>query len=184
MPNCRDIRLYADYNAWFNGRLYAAAATLPAQELAAPRGAFFGSILGTLNHIMVADIMWLKRFAALPAAHPELDPIRALPQPRALDQILHDDLHSLAAQRQLMDETIRRWTEALTEADLAYVLPYRNSKGQPYARRLGDLLLHFFNHQTHHRGQTTTLLMQAGVNVGVTDLLARIPDLRESDTAD
>src|SRR3546814_11908790 len=78
MPTLADLRLLADYNAWINPRLYQAAA-LPAADAAAPRGAFFGSLLGTLNHIAVGDILWLTRFADHPAGYPALDPVRVLP---------------------------------------------------------------------------------------------------------
>ena len=69
--------LMADYNQWMNTRLYDAAAKLSAAELERDRGAFFGSILGTLNHLAVTDIMWLQRFSAHPSNHRSLDPVRA-----------------------------------------------------------------------------------------------------------
>lgn len=177
MPNRRDIHLLADYNAWFNGELYTACATLPAAELAAPRGAYFGSILGTLNHIAVADVMWLHRFATLPGTHRALDPVLGIPLPTSLDQTLHTGLPALRELRQTLDHAILAWAGELSDADLDHMLDYRNVKGQPFRRHLGSLLLHFFNHQTHHRGQVTTLLTQAGVDVGATDLATRIPDV-------
>lgn len=170
------IRLLAAYNSWMNTRVYDAAAKLPAQALAADRKAFFRSIIGTLNHLVVADSIWLKPFAEHPAQHPELDALRAAPIPSALDQMLHADLAGLRAHRTALDATIERWTAALTAQDLAHVLHYANMKGVPAQKRFGTLLMHFFNHQTHHRGQVSTLLFQAGQDVGVTDLLALIPD--------
>src|SRR3546814_18490448 len=82
-----------------NERLYAAAATLPADELARDRGAFFGSILGTLNHLVVADTIWLQRFAKLPAQHAALDAVRALPAPERLDDMPFPEFDALAAHR-------------------------------------------------------------------------------------
>lgn len=168
--------LLASYNRWMNERLYAAAGTLPAAELARERGAFFGSILGTLNHLVVADTIWLQRFARLPGRHPALDPVRALPAPAALDAVPFPDFAELGAHRRRLDAIVEDWIGALDEADLRRSLDYANTRGHRFRRELGALLAHFFNHQTHHRGQATTLLSQAGVDVGVTDLLALIPD--------
>lgn len=168
--------LMAAYNEWINAGLYAAAARLPVEELARDRGAFFGSLLGTLNHIVVADIIWLKRFAAHPANPVALDPVRALPQPAALNAILFTELDALKERRMLLDAAITHWAGALTATDLNHVLDYANTKGVKSRKRFASLVMHFFNHQTHHRGQATTLLFQAGQDVGVTDLLALIPN--------
>jgi uncharacterized damage-inducible protein DinB len=167
--------LMADYNQWMNARIYDAAARLSAAELERDRGAFFGSILGTLNHLVVTDIMWLQRFSAHPANHRSLDPVRAMRTPESQRATLCSDLASLRALRVELDEIIGRWVRELSANDLAQTLEYRNSKGVVFNRRLILLVQHLFNHQTHHRGQTTTLLFQAGVDVGVTDLLTLIP---------
>jgi uncharacterized damage-inducible protein DinB len=170
------ITLLARYNAWMNNKLYDAAASLPPGELAAQRGAFFGSLLGTLNHIAVGDTIWLKRFAAHARFAAALAPITALPTPAALDQPLFDTLAGLRERRDFLDRLVLDWTSALGESDLEAVISYRRMNGETNHRQLGMLLLHFFNHQTHHRGQATTLLSQAGVDVGVTDLLMLIPE--------
>jgi uncharacterized damage-inducible protein DinB len=170
------IRLLASYNAWMNARVYEAAAQLPAQALAADRGAFFGSILGTLNHLVVADTIWLKRFATHPAQHPVLEPLRQTTMPAALNQILFSELPALRVHRGRMDAIISEWIAGLTETDLQHVLHYANTRGVPAQKRFDSLLLHFFNHQTHHRGQLSTMLFQAGQDVGITDLLALIPN--------
>ena len=170
------IRLLADYNRVMNEKLYAAAAKLPPAELAADRKAFFGSLLGTLNHLVVTDTLWWKRCAAHPAGHKALDPIRALAAPAALNQILFTELAPLAGRRVLIDAALIDWSRALTEADLEHKLEYRNVQGVPSRRSFATLVLGVFNHQTHHRGQASTLLTQAGVDLGVTDLLPLIPD--------
>ncbi|QWF71872.1 DinB family protein [Methylomonas paludis] len=170
------ISLMANYNSWMNAKLYSAAGQLATEELLADRGAFFGSILGTLNHIVVADTIWLKRFAAHPGQHFALEPIRQLPAPVSLDQLLCTDISSLAERRYWLDAIITTWTQSLTETDLDHILPYTNTKGIPADKVFFSLLMHFFNHQTHHRGQATTLLFQLGIDVGVTDLLALIPN--------
>jgi len=176
MPALAHLKLLATYNAWMNAKVYDAAAKLPAQELAADRGAFFGSILGTLNHLVVADTIWLKRFATHPAQHPALEPLRKTAMPAALNHLLFAELPALRAHRDRLDAAISEWIAALTDADLQHVLHYANTKGVPAKKHFGTLLVHFFNHQTHHRGQAGTLLFQAGQDVGITDLLALIPD--------
>jgi uncharacterized damage-inducible protein DinB len=168
--------LLATYNEWMNAKLYEAAARLSADELMAERGAFFGSIFGTLNHLVVADTVWLKRIAQAFAHFKALDPVRALPMPTALDQQLFDDLTSMLKRRSELDGVLNQWAGVLTQSDLGEVLEYASMKGVVSRKRLGLVLMHVFNHQTHHRGQATTLLFQAGQDVGVTDLLVRIPN--------
>jgi uncharacterized damage-inducible protein DinB len=172
----RHVQLLARYNRWMNHKLYDACAGLSAQALAQDRGAFFGSILGTLNHLVVTDTMWLRRFAQLPARHPQLDPIRALPVENRLDAILFTGLAPLRERSALIDAALLDWTAVLTEDDLSHCLHYANSKGVESEREVRSLLLHLFNHQTHHRGQATTLLSQAGAHIDVTDLLVLLPD--------
>ena len=176
MDILKHVRLLAQYNQWMNQKLYETAAKLAPEQLAENRKAFFGSLLGTLNHITVGDIIWLKRLGTHPAAHPSLNPVRQLEQPTALSQILHHDLASLSDARGKLDTTIIAWAGELSVPDLDHVLEYRNMKGVPQRKLFGTLVLNLFNHQTHHRGQATTLLFQAGMDVGVTDLLALIPE--------
>jgi uncharacterized damage-inducible protein DinB len=169
------VVLMAAYNRWMNDQVYAAAARLPATAISEDRGAFFGSILGTLNHLLIADTIWLHRFATHPSRFAALEPIRTSQPPRDLRATAHEDLPSLRAAREQLDGLIDAWVGELSEADLDHVLSYANTQGVASRRRFGSLLMHFFNHQTHHRGQVSTLLTQAGVDVGVTDLLAMIP---------
>lgn len=176
MSVCEHVRLMASYNEWMNGQVYVAAATLPEEELALDRQAFFGSILGTLNHLVVADTIWLKRFCGHGAGFEALAPVKSLAMPTSLDQILHPDLDSLRAKRRILDNVILALAAEVTENDLARTLHYTSTKGVPAAKNFFSVLMHFFNHQTHHRGQVSTLLFQAGVDVGVTDLITRIPD--------
>ena len=176
MEALQHIRLMAHYNQWMNAKLYAAAAKLSPEELARDRGAFFGSLLGTLNHLAVADIIWLQRLASHPARHRSLEWVRAIETPASLDPIFHHELAGLAASRVRLDAAMIEWTAELSGADLDHVLAYRNMSGAERHKRFGSLVLHLFNHQTHHRGQATTLVCQAGVDVGVTDLLAVIPE--------
>jgi uncharacterized damage-inducible protein DinB len=170
------FELLATYNQWINSKVYEAASRLSEQELARDRGAFFGSILGTLNHLVVADTIWLKRFATHPSCLASLREVADLPSPTSLDQIPFKDLASLSDHRFWLDQKIINWIAELSDGDLDFVLSYSNTKGVPANKRYSSLVLHFFNHQTHHRGQISTLLSQAGEDVGVTDLLALIPE--------
>jgi uncharacterized damage-inducible protein DinB len=170
------MRLLAQYNQWMNQKMYDAAAQLPADRLAEHRGAFFGSLLNTLNHLVATDIIWGHRLSAHPAAQRALAPIVRMERPGALNQIIHEDLPALWETRQKLDGVLIDWTGALSLSDLDYVLEYRNMKGVPQRKLYGSLVLNLFSHHTHHRGQATTLLSQFGLDVGVTDLLALIPD--------
>ena len=170
------FKLLATYNQWINAKMYDAAAHLSAEEQARNRGAFFGSILGTLNHIVVGDTIWLKRFATLSSSRASLHEVVDLPNPSSLNQILFEDLATLSEHRARLDSLTIRWVGELSEGDLDVVLSYRTTKGVPVSKRFSSLILHFFNHQTHHRGQVSTLLSQAGQDVGVTDLLLMIPE--------
>ncbi|MDO9600242.1 MAG: DinB family protein [Azoarcus sp.] len=165
----------AEYNRWMNVRLYDAAARLSEVQLFEDRGAFFGSLFDTLNHIAVADTIWLHRFSQ----HPDLswlkDLMAGFPRPSSLRQRLAQSLPDLRAYREKADDVISAFAARITEAQLEASLRYANTSGQAQVRSFGGLVQHFFNHQTHHRGQATTLLFQAGVDVGVTDLLSIIP---------
>lgn len=175
------VRMMARYNQWMNSRLYQIAASMSEAELKADKGAFFGSVLGTFNHVAVGDTIWLQRFATHPARHSALDPVRELPPPASLNQMLYSELEQLVVYRDMLDKLIVLWSAELSEADLDHVLHYKNTKGLAFNKPFFSLVMHFFNHQTHHRGQATTLFSQAGIDVGVTDLLALIPDFPQVD---
>jgi len=164
--------LMASYNRWMNERLYEAAAKLPETEVTRDRDAFFGSILQTLNHIAVADTIWLRRFAAASPGSWLNEALLPFQQPTSLRQEIGRTLAELRSYRESLDKLIIDWAAGLTAEQLSQTLSY----GQQQTRHFGSLVTHFFNHQTHHRGQATTLLFQAGVDVGVTDLVAVIPN--------
>lgn len=164
----------ADYNRWMNLRLYEAAAKLSEAQVFEDREAFFGSLFDTLNHIAVADLIWLYRFTQ----HQGLDEFGSsmlgFPNPTSLRQRVAHSLPELGELRTRLDGVICNLASLVTEQHLAETLGYANTAGQKQAKNFGLLLQHFFNHQTHHRGQATTLLFQAGIDVGVTDLNALI----------
>lgn len=150
----------ARYNRWMNERLYAACAGLPDAVRREDRGAFFRSIHGTLNHGLLGDRLWMGRFLDRPFAV------------RSLDQELHADFDELRRERAVTDAEIESWAAELREEALAAPFAFRSvSPGRDHVFPLWLLVTHFFNHQTHHRGQLSTLLSQCGVDPGVTDLI-------------
>ena len=171
--------LMADYNQRMNNQLFEAADKLTTEELCADRGAFFTSILGTLNHILVGDLIWLSRFSSHSNSYRSLADLSELPKPAGLSDVIYPELSSLRDARSRVDSSIKRWlAEEVKEADFSKSLAYANTKGVVSERNFGELLFHLFNHQTHHRGQVTTLLNQQGIDVGTTDFLIDIPDMK------
>ncbi|GAB3485253.1 DinB family protein [Marinomonas epiphytica] len=171
------FQLMAEYNQWMNNNIYQAASTLSQDDLKKDRGAFFGSILGVLNHITVGDLIWLHRFAQCPEPFSSLEVMKNYPAPTQLDAWIADDIVPLQALRQTLDKAIVSFIEEVTEQQLESSLEYHNTQGALYSKKMGHLLLHFFNHQTHHRGQVSTLLSQIQIDIGVTDLLVRLPSI-------
>jgi len=166
-------RWLARYNRWFNERLYDACERLPDEERRRDRGAFFGSVHGTLDHLVWADRTWLRRFAAQGVTFPSLsEEVLVLPLGASYGTVLHEDWAALRQARRNLDEAIEAWTLDMAPAFPLSTMRYANTKGVQREHPMWKALTHFFNHQTHHRGQVTTLLAQAGVDPGVTDLIA------------
>lgn len=148
------------YNRWMNEKLYAACAALPDDKRKKDLGAFFRSIHGTLNPLLLADRVWMGRFTGNPF------PIRSL------DQELYSDFDTLRREREKTDAEIAAWVNDLTEERLSSTFAFHSvALGGEITFPFAHCLLHFFNHQTHHRGQLTTLMNQLGCDTGVTDLL-------------
>lgn len=173
------VRQYADYNAWMNARLLDAADRLDTSERQTDLGAFFGSIDATFNHLLIADSIWLRRFSRAegPAATLLADPAAPLAPEAPLDGTVEHDPAAIRQRRVALDALITEWVSRLDDEQLSRPLAYTNTAGRPFRRQMGLLVLHFFNHQTHHRGQIGTLLFQSGIDVGITDLLQRIPEI-------
>jgi uncharacterized damage-inducible protein DinB len=170
------LNLLAQYNQWMNTKLIEAIRPLSHDDLWADRGAFFGSVMGTLNHLIVADIIWGKRLAGH-AASAALRPILDYPMPTGLNAVLFERLDDYIPARQALDQLMISYIDSLDDAALETPLSYVRGNNEPHTKTLGLVLTHIFNHQTHHRGQTTTLLSQMGIDVGVTDILVLIPEL-------
>jgi uncharacterized damage-inducible protein DinB len=168
-----NYRWLARYNRWFNERLYDACERLSDEERRRDRGAFFGSVHGTLNHLLWADRIWLRRFAAQGVTFPSLsEEVLTLPAGASYGTVLHEDWAALREARRRLDEAIETWTRDMPPGFPVATMRYANTAGIPREHPAWRAMTHFFNHQTHHRGQLTTLLMQAGVDPGVTDMVA------------
>jgi uncharacterized damage-inducible protein DinB len=140
-------RKLAAYNSWANARLYEAAAAIPEADRRADRGAIFKSLHGTLNHLLVGDRIWMRRFTGEGEA------------PARLDTILFEDFADLREARVGEDKRIEAYVENLDDEALSGSLSYKTVVNPARVeQRLSEALDHFFNHQTHHRGQAHCLL--------------------------
>ncbi|HEX7035168.1 MAG TPA: DinB family protein [Pseudomonadales bacterium] len=156
------VRLMAAYTRWQNASLYAAADTLTDAARREDRGAFFGSIHATLDHLLWGDRIWLHRLAGAPA--PEASDI-----PSSVSQ--HADWGALKAARQLTDEAIAEWAGRVTAEELAGELAwFSGSRGVEVRRPRWALAVQLFNHGTHHRGQVHAMLTAAGAQPEDTDI--------------
>ena len=168
------VRGFARYNREFNLSLFDRIARLDEGELKRNMGAFFGSIHGTLNHILLADRIWLGRFATAIPDMTSLTGAALVHDFSSLAQEVCSDFADLRRERMATDQVITHWAEELTDDLLARTMRYRNSSGQAREHPVWLAVAHMFNHQTHHRGQVTTLLSQLGHEPGVTDYFAYV----------
>jgi uncharacterized damage-inducible protein DinB len=148
-PRQQHFRHFALYNRWANQQLYRSAERCSLVELTNDRGAFFSSILGTLNHLLVTDRMWRKRLEG------------NSPSGVKLDEVLFADLPSLAEARRDEDRALIATVYVYSEEELGATMAYATSSGASQTQPLHEVLAHLFNHQTHHRGQAHDLLGQA-----------------------
>lgn len=152
-------RLMARYAEWMNARLHARLLEMPDAERRLDRGAFFGSIHETCNHLLWGDRAWLARFTGAPFAAVDFG------------RGMFADFNALAAERQATDRHLQQWAAGVSPEWLDGTLTYRRlSDGQVRSLPAAVAAIHLFNHGTHHRGQLTTLMRQAGQDPGVTDL--------------
>jgi uncharacterized damage-inducible protein DinB len=138
--NIENFRQLAGYNQWANRRLYAAALEMPDDQYRSSTGVFFDSLHGTLNHLLLTDRVWLKRLTG------EGD------HPHRLDAILHEDRRALARARTAEDARLINLINGYSSADLDQAVSYQTMSGASQQQKLHEILMHLFNHQTHHRG--------------------------------
>lgn len=152
-------KAFAIYNMWQNENLAEALKSVNEDEWSKYRSVFFGSIQGTLNHLLYGDRAWLDRFNGNPVS--VTDPAI----------ILADSIASWAVMRNDMDKEILRWADTVTDEWLSQDYKfYSHAYKKEVTKPMWLLVTHFFNHQTHHRSQATTILNQMGLSYGVTDM--------------
>jgi uncharacterized damage-inducible protein DinB len=163
---CDHFRLMGRFNAWANGRLYGAVAALPAEAFGRGRGLVFGSILGTLNHLLVVDRLWTGRLEG--KDHGSLK----------LTDILYDEFAALRTARESEDERLQRVVDGLDGDALRGTVTYRQmlGSGKETVRR-DHILLTQFNHQTYHRGQVVAALNQDGVEPAPLDVIYYLDEI-------
>jgi uncharacterized damage-inducible protein DinB len=156
-----EFQMFAAYNKWANGVVYAAAQELSPEEFNANKGAFFGSMMGTLNHLLAADRIWMRRFTGEGDA------------PKALNTVLFPGFSALRQARDVEDTRIVAWIDGIDEKALGENFTYTPiSTPEPVTQKLGSAVFHFFNHQTHHRGQCHMILTSLGKPSVTLDLVA------------
>ena len=154
------FEMMAAYNAWANRRVMEAAGELAEEAFRADLGAFFRSVHGTLNHLIVADRIWLARFRA-----------EAVPA-YELAEILYDDRAELAQARRDLDAEITAFVTGLDETRIAADFTYRMiTRDAEVTQPMAPALAHFFNHQTHHRGQVHAMLTRLAGRAPALDLV-------------
>jgi uncharacterized damage-inducible protein DinB len=176
LPILNELILLAEYNKLMNHRQYDAVATLAPDDLKKDVGAYFKSVLGTLNHIIVGDIIWLTRFSKHPSSNNALSYFSTFENPKSLNTLVYKDLDLLYEERKNIDRLIMQWLGGLNDVDLNSCLQYKNMAGKDFNKPLVSLINHLFLHQVHHRGQISTLLSQFGVDFGETDIIEIIDE--------
>ena len=152
----------ARYNAWQNSQLSEIVDVMDPADLHRERGAFFGSIMGTLSHLVWGDLVWISRFGG------GASPGSGIPDSR--DYV--DSHHDWAVARATTDARIRLWADGVQDADILSDLTwFSGALGREVSRPAADCIVHMFNHQTHHRGQIHAMMTAAGMNAPVSDLI-------------
>jgi uncharacterized damage-inducible protein DinB len=163
--------LLASYNEKTNREMLGILGAQAPELLSRPTGVYHGSILGVLNHLLQADVLWLRRFAnqlpELSFLPPELPAFEL----RGLKEVVWDSLPVFQPVREKVDGLLGRAVQAIPPARYPEVLEYRNIKGEAQRKVIWRTLLHLFNHQTHHRGQVAALLDQFGVKNDYSNLI-------------
>jgi uncharacterized damage-inducible protein DinB len=152
------FRMLARYNRIANERLYESCAQLDEQQYRAPRDGPFGSIHGLLNHLLLGDTIWMSRFEGGGGSTPPLN------------TVLHESFATLRAAREQMDARIEQFFESAHDGVLNRCYAYLNNQGKSYVETAPVAMAHFFNHQTHHRGQVCVMLNAAGMRPPSMDL--------------
>jgi uncharacterized damage-inducible protein DinB len=173
MDPAENYRALARYNTWMNRRIYAVCLRMSDEERTRDVGAFFKSIHGTLNHLLMGDHAWLLRCTGDVQRFSPRDGRGEIIALRGYGHVLYEDFTEMAARREIADQMIEDWTSSLTADTLGRNVQYRGLRGG-YDHPLWWCATHLFNHQAHHRGQLTTVMTQLGYEPGVTDFIEQV----------
>ena len=169
----RHFSYLARYNRAANEQLVGLLATLPEGGLSRPRGSFFGSMQGILDHVMTCDINWLRRFRELFPEDGPLNRARLQPMGHAWTNYEFPVFEDYRRERALVDSIFVDWVAMADTSRFGEVLAYSDSHGTPKSYYFRDALDHVFNHQTHHRGQVSQILDELGVEHDYSNLIDR-----------
>ncbi len=163
------VKVMARYNLWQNSQLYSILKQMDDAELERDRGAFFGSIKGTLNHLLWGDLLWLSRFAG--GDYPKIESASHFVD-------LYKTISIWSSERFRCDNRIITWAEGLKQINLMGELTWKSiTMDKEVKTPLSRCITHYFNHQTHHRGQVHAMLTAAGQKAPVSDLLFMPEDI-------
>ena len=167
----RNFQNLANYNQWANNELCRHLTEMDSDVLYKDYGTFFSSVFLTFHHILNCDLIWLNRFSKLPCDYELASDLDIYIIPNSVLAINYANLDELLSVRRNLDKTIIQWIEGLREDIIQTDIKYNNISGKRINASSCGLITHFFNHQTHHRGQITTMLSQSGDNTYNLDYL-------------
>lgn len=165
MINERTARLFAHYNAWADQLMFDAVAALPPGEAGRERPTLFKTMIGTLNHNLVVDLIWQAHLEGRPHGF------------AARNLVLHDRLDALWEAQRKVDEWIVAWSERQTAATLGEKVSFSFISGQRSTMTRGQMLLHIVNHTTYHRGWVCEMFFQVPAKPPTTDLTVFLCDV-------
>ena len=163
--------LLAKYNRWMNHSIYKTCLAMGQGNVDKNQNSFFPSISKTLNHLLLGDLVWLYRCSGDKGVMKFVDGNGDDFKIRSLDQVIFSRLEALWEKRKDVDNDIVEYVESLSPDQVNESIEYRSTDGSSHSKDLGTVLTHWFNHQTHHRGQITALIHQQGYEFGITDLI-------------
>ncbi|OEE31478.1 DinB family protein [Vibrio anguillarum] len=166
--------LMSEYNQWMNESLLSHLNKGIEPDIYEEKGSFWGSAFKTMSHIYTCDLMWLNRFTNVQSSYDLTESLSKFPHPTSNSTHYFETLNELSASRRKLDRVIADWVNSISDTEFDSNVVYQNSSGTEFSEPFASVLLHFFNHQTNHRGQVTTLISQSGDNSYCTDLLALI----------
>jgi uncharacterized damage-inducible protein DinB len=180
MSQIRSFNHYSLYNTRMNQQLLNCCLLLTPEQCLQSTHSFFPNVIAYWNHLLFGDLILLRRIVSNNVAGLTVDVLEGCPVARSPNDVYGTALEDLVVLRTRLDGIIDNVINTLTETDLSKVIHYQTTEGLAVSARIGDVLQHMFNHQTHHRGQLTCVLSQFNIDFGCTDLPALVPEMSVS----